>query len=277
EEVEKESDGKITVEIHTDGQLGDDNELIEGMGIGSIDMGMIGVEPMTTLSPKLMATNLPFLFDDRETAYRVLDGELGEEMVENLPDEQNIRALGYFENGFRDITNSKGAIKKPQDLEGLDIRTPESSISLSIFESLGANPTPMDFGELYSALDQGVVDGQENPLALTDSSNFSEVQDYVSLTEHIYSPMILTISEEVWDDMPSDLQETVEDAADKAKEYEREESKNQEEEIIENLEEEIEVNEVDKEPFIEGTEKVYDELKSDIGEDYLEKIEKETD
>lgn len=271
--VEEKTDGQVTVELYPDGQLGHDNELTEGMSMGSIEMGMIGVEPITTMAPKLKAVNLPFLFTDRENAYEVLDGEIGQEMVENLPDEQGIRVLGYFENGFRHISNSKGEIESPDDLEDLDIRTPESSVSLAIFEALGANPTPMSFGELYTGLEQGTVDGQENPVSLIYTTKFYEVQDYVSITGHMYSPMVLTISEQQWQNLSKEQQEAVQTAADEAKDYERELSAEQEAEYIESLKEEgVTISEPELEPFIEATESVYDKFEEDFDPDFYERL-----
>lgn len=271
--VEESTDGQVRVEVYPDGQLGHDRDLTEGMNMGTIEMGMIGLEPLTSMAPKLKAVNLPFLFTDRETAYEVLDGELGQEMVENLPGEHGIRVLGYFENGFRHISNSRTEIKTPEDLNGLAIRTPESSVSLAIFNALGANPTPMSFGELYTGLEQGTVDGQENPAALIYTTAFYEVQDYVSLTGHMYSPMVLTISEQKWSSLSPELQEAIVEAADGAKDYERQLSAEQEAEYIELLKEEgVTITEPELEPFVEATQSVYDEFESDFDPDFYERL-----
>ena len=271
--VEEKTEGKVTVELFSDGKLGHDKDLVEGMKLGTIQAGMIGVEPLTNIAPKLKATNLPYIFADRETAYKVLDGEVGQEMVENLPSEQGVRILGYFENGFRNVTNSRNEILTPEDLKGLKIRTPDSPVSLAIFNALGANPTPMSFGELYTALEQGTVDGQENPLALIHSSKLYEVQEYVSLTGHIYSPMVLAISEKTYQDLGEELQKLVQEAADEAKEYERTVSEEQESELISALEAEgVKISEPDKTPIIEATKDVHLEFDAEYGADFYERL-----
>ncbi len=271
--VEEKTNEQIEVQLFPDGQLGHDKDLTEGMKLGTIQMGMIGVEPLTNVAPKLKAINLPYLFKDRETAYKVLDGEIGKEMVENLPEEQGVRVLGYFENGFRNVSNSKREILTPEDLDGLKLRTPSSKVSLAIFEALGANPTPMSFGELYTALEQGTVDGQENPLALIHSAKFYEVQDYVSLTNHMYSPMVLTISEKTWKSLSPELQKTVQEAADEAKDYERQLSADQEEELIETLKSEgVTISEPDLEPFVEATKDVHKQFDDQYGAEFYQRL-----
>lgn len=271
--VEEKTDGQVTIELFPDGQLGHDKELTDGMGLGTIDMGMVGVEPVTTMAPKLQAINLPYLFTDRETAYSVLDGEIGQEMVQELPEQSGVRILGYFENGFRHISNSNGEINSIEDLKGLKIRTPESAVSLAIIEALGANPTPMSFGELYTGLQQGTVNGQENPAALFYTSKFYEVQDHLALTRHMYSPMLLAISEEKWASLSTELQEAIQEAADEAKEYERNLSKEQEEEFIEKAKEEgVTVTEPNLDSFIEATKDVHLEFDADYGADFYESL-----
>lgn len=271
--VEEKTGGQVKVELFPDGQLGHDRDLTEGMNLGTIEMGMIGVEPLTTMAPKLKAINLPFLFTDRDTAYAVLDGEIGEEMVEELPTNHGIRVLGFFENGFRHISNSKQEINTPEDLQGLAIRTPESPVSLAIFQALGANPTPMSFGELYTALEQGTVDGQENPVSLIYTAKLFEVQDYVSLTGHMYSPMVLTISEKKWSTLSPELQAAVQEAAAEAKAYERQLSEKQEGEYIANLKEAgVIISEPDVTLFVDATKDVHQEFDDEYGAAFYQKL-----
>ncbi|MBZ4645297.1 MAG: hypothetical protein PWR27_197 [Petroclostridium sp.] len=273
EVLEKKSNGQFEVQLFSDGKLGHDRDLVEGMKLGTIQMGMIGVEPLTNVAPKLKATNLPYIFKDRETAYKVLDGEIGQEMVADLPQKQGIRVLGYFENGFRNVTNSKREILTPKDLNGLKIRTPQSPVSLAIFKALGANPTPMSFGELYTALEQGTVDGQENPLALIVSAKLYEVQKYVSLTGHIYSPMVLVISEKTWSKLSPEQQKVIQEAADEAKKYERDLSAKQEGDLIKELEAKgVKIGRPDIAPFIEATKDVHVEFDKEYGADFYEKL-----
>lgn len=272
--VEKKSKGKIKVEIYSDGKLGHDNDLVEGMKMGTVQMGMIGVEPLATIEPKLKAINLPYVFDDRQSAYKVLDGEIGKEMVAYLPEKQGLRVLGFFENGFRNITNSKRPIHSPRDLQGLKIRTPQSPVSIAIFKALGANPTPMSFGELYTALEQGTVDGQENPLSLIYSSKLYEVQKHIALTRHIYSPMVLIISENTWSELSPELQKIVLEAANEAKNYERELSAKEEKELLKQLEQKgVKISRPDLEEFKQVTKDVHLQFDSDYGSDFYKRLE----
>lgn len=277
EVLEKNSNGQFEVQLFSDGKLGHDRDLVEGMKLGTIQMGMIGVEPLTNVAPKLKAINLPFIFTERATAYKILDGEIGQEMVADLPQKQGNRVLGYFENGFRNITNSKHEVLTPKDLAGLKIRTPQSPVSLAIFKALGANPTPMSFGELYTALEQGTVDGQENPLALIYTAKLYEVQKYVSLTGHIYSPMVLVISEKTWSKLTPEQQKMIQEAADEAKKYERDLSAQQENDLIKKLEEKgVKISRPDVAPFVEATKDVHLEFDNEYGADFYEKLIKAT-
>ncbi|ADC52295.1 TRAP dicarboxylate transporter, DctP subunit (plasmid) [Alkalihalophilus pseudofirmus OF4] len=271
--IEEKTDGKVTVEIHSDGQLGHDREIVDGMGIGTIEMGMVGVEPVTTLAPKLQVVNLPYVFTDRDTAYSVLDGEIGSEMVEHLPEKSGIRILGYFDNGFRHVSNSQGEINDVSDLRGLAIRTPESPVSLAIFRAFGANPTPMSFGELYTGLQQGTVDGQENPVSLFYTSGFYEIQDHLALTRHMYSPMLLAISEQKWASLSPEIQDAIVEASKEARDYERNLSQEQEEEYIEKVKEEgVTITEPNLDPFIEETKEVYKNFENEFGDDFYKRV-----
>lgn len=272
--LEQKSRGQFVVQVFADGKLGFDRDLAEGIKLGTIQMGLIGLEPLTTIEPKLKSINLPYVFKDRATAYKVLDGEVGKEISAELPKKQGLRVLGYVENGFRNVTNSKKEILTPKDLAGLKIRTPESPVSLGIFKAFGANPTPMSFGELYTALEQGIVDGQENPLALIVSSKFYEVQKYVSLTSHIYSPIVLAISENTWGKLSPEQQKMVQESADEAKKYQRDESAKQESELIKQLESKgVKISKPDLAPFIEATKDVHTAFDKDYGADFYQRLQ----
>ncbi|GAX89821.1 TRAP transporter substrate-binding protein [Effusibacillus lacus] len=276
--VEAKTNGQIKVEVYSDGTIGHDKELIDFMKTGgAVQMGMLGVEPLTTIEPKLKVVNLPYLFTDRETAYKVLDGELGAEMVASLPKKQGLRVLAYFENGFRHLTNSKREILTPEDVKGLKIRTPQSPVSLSIFKALGANPTPMAFGEVFPALEQKVIDGQENPLSLIFSAKFYEVQKHVALTGHMYSPMVLAISEAVWSKLTPEQQKAVQEAANEARDYERKLSAEQEADLVKKIEAAgVKISRPDVSKFKEATKNVHLEFDNEYGADFYEKLMKAT-
>lgn len=271
--VESKTNGQVKVDIYSDGTIGHDNDLVNFMKTANVQMGMLGVEPLVTLSPKLKVINLPYIFTDRETAYKVLDGELGAEMVAELPSKHGIRILSYFENGFRNVSNSKHEILTPADLNGLKIRTPQSPVSLAIFKALGSNPTPMNFGELYQALEQKIVDGQENPLANIYTNNLHEVQKFISLTGHMYSPMVLAISEKTWSQLSPELQKSVQEAANEARDYERKLSADEEADFVKKLEEAgVKISRPDIQPFIEATKDVHNEFDAEYGADFYQKV-----
>lgn len=216
----------------------------------------------------------PFLFPDNESADYVLDSEIGQNLLDKL-EEEGIIGLAYWENGFRHLTNSKRAVKEPEDAEGLKIRTMENEMHLDAWKELGANPTPMEFGELFSAMQQGVVDGQENPWGTIYLQNFFEVQDYASNTGHVYSPFVLMISEKFWDDLPEDLQEVVKRAAKITKHHNRRLNRAMNEEYLDKLHEEMDVTMLsteEKSAFQEKVQPVYDDYESDIGEDLMQDV-----
>jgi tripartite ATP-independent transporter DctP family solute receptor len=270
--VEAKSNGQIKVNIFSDGTIGQDNELVNFLKTGNVQMGMIGVEPLNSIAPKLKTINLPYIFADRKAAYTVLDGKLGTEMVAGLP-AQGLRVIGYFENGFRVTSNSKHEVLTPANLKGLKIRTPQSPVSLSIFKALGSNPTPMPFGELYAALEQKTVDGQENPLANIYSNNLHEVQKFISITNHIYSPMVLAISEKTWTQMTPEQQKIVQEASNEARDYERKVSTDEEADYVSKLEKAgVKISKPDLKPFIEATKDVHLEFDKEYGEDFYKAV-----
>ena len=271
--VEEKTDGDVIVNIYPGGQIGHDRDLTEGIQLGIIEMGLIGTEPLTTFSPKMAVINLPFIFRNREVAYAILDGEIGNEIIAPL-EKQGIINLAWMENGFRNITNSVRTIDSPADLKGLKIRTPNSPVSLAIFKALQANPTPMNFGEVYTALQQGTIDGQENPLALIYTSKFYEVNKHISLTGHIYSPCVLLISKQFFTSLPADYQEIVKKAAIVARDRQRAESMRREQTYVDRLKAAGAV--INENPqldlFIEATSNVWREFADQFGEEIYLKI-----
>jgi len=192
------SNGAFVGEQAPGGQLGGERDLIEGLQIGSVDMAISSTGPLGNFVPEVFALDLPFLFRDYDHARKVLDGEIGQELLAKV-DENNLVGLAWAENGFRHVTNSQRPITKPEDLEGVKLRTMENRVHMAAFTGMGASPTPMAFPELFGALQQGVVDGQENPITVITASKFWEVQKYVSLTGHVYSPAIILASPALMD------------------------------------------------------------------------------
>jgi tripartite ATP-independent transporter DctP family solute receptor len=187
------SGGGFTGEQAPAGQLGGERDMIEGLQIGSLDVVITSTGPLGNFVPQVYALDLPFLFRDYDHARTVLDGEIGQELLDEIS-KNNLVALAWSENGFRHVTNSQRAVRTPEDLAGLKLRTMENKVHMAAFSGMGAAPTPMAFPELFSALQQGVVDGQENPVTVITASKFWEVQKYVSLTGHVYSPAAVLAS-----------------------------------------------------------------------------------
>lgn len=256
--VAEESGGEIEVQVFPAAQLGSERDMVEGLQLGSLEMTLTSTGPMGNFVPQVKLFNMPFLFKDRESCYSVLDGEIGQGIADKFV-KVGIRSLGWYENGFRNITNSKRPINAPADMEGLKIRVMEDDVFILTMKALGASPTPMAFGELYTALEQGVVDAQENPLAVIHSSRFFEVQEYLAMTGHFYSPAVMLISEITWQTLSPEHQKIIADAAAKAKVYEREISLKADQELEQALAEEgMTVTHPDKAPFIKAVAPVYE-------------------
>lgn len=275
EEVEKESDGKVEVQIFPNGELyGSDRELIEALQLNNIEMSLVGTPSLGNFDERFYVLDLPFIFDDREGPREALSGELGEELSSGLED-INLKALGYGYDGFRHILNSKQPIETLEDMKGLKLRVQESEIQEAIFNALDANASPLAYGELYSALQQNVYDGMDGPFAMIDSGKFYEVQDYMSLTSHQYSGLVFLMSNDKFNELPEDLQGVVSEATTNMESDYYGLVDEAEDTIRERLEEEdlIEINEISKEErkkFIEATQPVYDEYSDVVGEKLIE-------
>ncbi|NSX53545.1 TRAP transporter substrate-binding protein [Parasulfitobacter algicola] len=187
------SDGAFVGEQAPAGQLGGERDMIEGLQIGSMDVVITSTGPLGNFVPEVFALDLPFLFRDYDHARKTLDGEIGQELLAKIG-ENDLVGLAWSENGFRHVTNSQRPVRTPADLNGLKLRTMENKVHMTAFSGMGASPTPMAFPELFTALQQGVVDGQENPVTVITASKFWEVQNYVSLTGHVYSPAVVLAS-----------------------------------------------------------------------------------
>ncbi|MGD8250828.1 MAG: DctP family TRAP transporter solute-binding subunit [Desulfobacterales bacterium] len=256
--VAEKSNGALEVQVFPAAQLGSERDMVEGLQLGSLEMTLTSTGPLGNFVPQVKLFNLPFLFKDRETCYKVLDGPVGTSIADKFP-AVGIRSLGWFENGFRNVTNSKRAIMAPTDMDGLKIRVMEDDVFILTMKSLGASPLPMAFGELYTALEQKTVDAQENPLAVIHSSRFFEVQKYLAMTGHFYSPAMLLISEITWKSLSPEHQSIITDAAAQARDFERKISL----EADQKLEAELKaagmtVTHPDKTPFVEAVAGVYE-------------------
>ncbi|AUH32241.1 TRAP transporter substrate-binding protein [Paracoccus tegillarcae] len=251
--VEEKTEGRITVDVGGSAQYGDDVEALTQMRLGTLALAANSQGSTSGVVEEFAVIGLPFLFSDLSQAWEVLDGEVGQKLDE-AAQAQGLKVLAFWDNGIRQISNNTRPITTTADLEGLKIRTPPDPMTLEIFETLGANPTPMAFSELYVALQQGVVDGQENPLMNIESSKLYEVQKYISLTGHKYESTPVLVSRMIWDGLEAADQQALLDAAAEAGEYNRELSQKSDAELRPKLEEAgVTFNEVDTAPFIEAT------------------------
>ncbi len=256
--VEEGTDDALVVDVGGNSQYGDDMEALTQMRMGTLAFSSNSQGTTSSVVPQFSVLGLPFLFDSLPTAWKVMDGEVGDEL-KKLAEEQNLVLLALWDNGIRHVSNNVHPIETPEDLDGLKIRTPPDEMTVDIFEALGANPTPMNFSELYIGLEQGVVDGQENPLMNIYSSKLHEVQDYISLTGHKYESTPLLMSKAVWDTLTPEQQEVIQEAAVEAGEFNRQASLQADEDLRKEMEEAgVAFNEVEKQPFIEATSSVYD-------------------
>ncbi len=186
-ELREQSDGRIGLEIFPNSQLGGEREAVENIQFGNIDLTFVSSAPVASFAPAFFAFDIPFLFSDRAQAYEVLDGEIGREIMATL-EPAGMVGLAYWENGFRQLTNSRQEIRTPEDLAGFKMRTMENEVHIAAWRAVGANPAPLAFNELFTALQQGTFDAQEGPINLFYDMKFNEVQGFISKTNHIYSP-----------------------------------------------------------------------------------------
>ena len=271
EEIAEKTGGEITAKVFPSGQLGGDADLINSMALdsGTVDIIITDASNFATYEPKMGVSALPFQFSDFDTAWAFMDSDVEAGVEEALID-QNMRVLAHYCNGFRCVTNSKGAVETPDDMKGMLIRTPENPVIMGTMTALGANPQPLAFSELYQALQQGTYDAQENPIPVIYNNKLYEVQDYLSVTNHIYSGMCFTIAESVWSGLTEEQQQIIQDAANASAEADREMNREQTDSLVASLEEEgMNINYPDLAPFAEATASVLTDNADTYGEDLL--------
>ncbi|WCK56409.1 TRAP transporter substrate-binding protein [Aneurinibacillus sp. Ricciae_BoGa-3] len=209
--VEAKTHGAIKVEIYPNGQIGNDQTMIQGLQTGTLEALGVSTSILANFSPGMYAFDLPFVFKDEKAADKVLDGQYGQK-VGNALEDQGMVFLSYMENGFRNLTNSKHEIKTVDDVAGMKIRTMQSPMQLDIWKAMGANPTPIAYSELFTSMQQHVVDGEENPFGNIALDRFYEVQKYLTLTNHVYNPMGLVMSKKFFDSLTPEEQKIVKEA-----------------------------------------------------------------
>lgn len=256
EDLQAELGDAHTVEFYADGQLGDEKELMQKLRLGTVQFTLIS-SIMTNVAPEFALFDMPFLVQDR-AHLKAINAEIVQTDLAPKAEEAGLKVLSTWENGFRQITNNTRPINTPADLEGLKIRTPSSEWRVAMFKEWGANPTPMAFSEVFVALQTGTMDGQENPLTNITGANFQEVQQYLSLTGHVYSPTYLTTGLGTWNDLPEDVQAAATTVAASVQDWSLAQGEAADNELVDKVKAAgMEVNTADKAAFIEASAPIY--------------------
>ncbi|WP_345798637.1 TRAP transporter substrate-binding protein [Castellaniella sp. MT123] len=220
QQLKQKTDGRITMQIFPSSQLGSEREQIESIQLGNLDMSFVSSAVLGAFNPQFFALDIPFMFKDRAGVYRVLDGKIGTQLMASL-DKVGIKGLAYWENGFRQLTNNVRPIRSPKDLEGMKMRTMENEVHIAAWKAEGANPAPLAFGELFTALQQGTFDAQEGPINLFYDMKFYEVQKYITRTNHVYSPWPLLINPDVYNSFSAKDREIFDQVVKDTTQYQR--------------------------------------------------------
>lgn len=263
QDVNQALKGKVEVRVFHSSQLGSDEQMIKGIRVGAPEM-QIPSTVMSTVDQRFGVFEMPYLIVNRAHIKKAAENaQVQKALFEPLP-ARGIRVLGVWENGFRHITNNVRPIVKPEDLKGIKLRVPGGVWRVKMFQAYGANPSPMPFAEVYSALQSGVMDGQENPFTQIYSAKFQEVQKFLSLTGHVYTPAFLIVSEEFWKKQPKDVQDTIARVARETGDFARSEGERLDRELQSKLAPPMKSNDPDKEAFIKASAAVYEEFGKQI-------------
>jgi TRAP-type transport system periplasmic protein len=256
--------GKYKVITYGSSQLGGDKELLQKLKLGTVEFA----EPSTVMSSEsdiFGVFEMPYLVKDREHMKRI-EKELFWSKMEPAVEKKGLKLLAIWENGFRHITNNKRPIVTPADLQGMKLRVPEGKWRVKMFQAYGANPSPMKFSEVFTALQTGVMDGQENPFAQIASAKFYEVQKYLSLTGHVYSPAYLAVGLKKWNSLPADVRKTLDATAKDVQAWVYEKAAKDDEVLLEKMKASgsIQVNNANKDAFIAASKPVYEEFAKEV-------------
>ncbi len=275
DKVKEKTNGRVEVQIFPGGQLGGEKAQLEGLMAGTHDFHLGTQAPLSNWLPQFMALDLPYLISSEQQADKILNGEVGKYLLNLLPS-KGLYGLGWGENGFRDFTNSKRPLFTPDDLKGLKIRVMENKLMIDTFKLWGCDPTPIPFPEVYTALQQKTVDGQENPAILIEKSRFYEVQKYLSITHHFYSPLILYASKVTMDKLPEDIKKAIFEAGAEACEYQKKVLREDNAKAVAVMEKAgIQVNRLTPEQmkvWADTSRPIYEMYKDKMGADIYEKV-----
>ena len=254
--------GRAKVEVYGSSQLGNDEAMLQKLKLGQIAFSLPS-SIMSSVSPTFGVFEMPYLIKDRDHMRRVRD-QLGPVFVE-AAEARGYHIAGFWENGFRNVTNNVRPVVKPEDLQGIKLRTPKGEWRVKMFQSYGANPTPMAFSEVFTALKTGVIDGQENPLTQIYAGKFQEVQKYLSMTGHVYSPVYLATSSRTWKGWDQGLRSVIEDCAKQASDFAYKTSAQMDQDLVAKIEQAgVKVNDADKDAFIAASKPIYEEFGAQV-------------
>ena len=266
--------GRYEVKVFHSSQLGNDSEMLKGIKVGVLEMFMPSTM-MSTIDDQYGVFEMPYLFKDRAQVKRVAeDPQVRKILYDPLP-AKGVRVLGFWENGFRVITNNVRPIVVPGDLKGIKLRVPKGVWRVKMFKAYGANPTPMAYGEVFAALQAGVIDGQENPFAQIWGGKFHETQKYLSLTDHVYTPVFLVAGERWWKGVPADVQKTLSRIAEEVGDFARATGAQMDKDLLEKMKPSLKVNEADKDAFVKASKPIYEDFTKEVkgGKELLDRIQ----
>ena len=277
DEVYEKTEGRVKIEVFANSVLGNERDMIEALQMGTLDITLPNSAPLSNFTDALKVFDLPFLFEDTEDAYAVIDSDIGSNMLDSLQ-EIGVVGLSMWENGFRYIANNKMEVKTPEDLKGMKIRTMENPIHMASFKAWGADATAMAWGEVYTALQQKTIDGLENPVSPIYQNKLHEVAPYLTMTGHFYCPAPLLISQKTWEKISEADQKVIKELSDKYKDIERQLCADIEVEYKEKmLEEGVSiVEDIDKAAWREAAQPVYDDYEDEVGRDLIKQIQEMT-
>lgn len=271
--VERQSNGRIEVQLFPNRQLGDEKPMLEGIRFGTVDAAVITNAVVAQIEPAFQVNDLPFLFGSEAQAHKVLDGKVGQTLTKKL-ESKGVVALGYMEGGFRHMINNVRPVSRPEDVKGVKYRVMQNPVYIDMFSSMGGNAVPMAWGETFTAVQQGTIDGLEIPIAVIDSSKYNEVTKFLSLTNHTYSMIALLISKKSLDKLPKDLQEVVREAGRTAVGAQRQAAGANARQLVDTLAKKgMKVNPVgDIAPFRASVKPVYDKFTPSIGKELMGEV-----
>jgi tripartite ATP-independent transporter DctP family solute receptor len=278
--IEEKSNGRYVIDIYPTQQLGSSREMIEGMQMNTIEITFLPTAKFGGFDQRLNIADMPFLFPNEDIFFEIMDGEVGQEAMSGLTD-IGIKGLSYIAEGYKSITNNVRPLKTPDDLKGLKMRTMETPLIMDMFSAWGANPVPIDFSEVYNSLQQGVADGQENPYLSTHDMKFYEVQKYMTISDHAYLSYFISCSNQWWESLSKEDQDMFMDVCREVSAFTRVKMAEANDGYYKVFEESgVEIyhlTDEEKALFREAVQPVYEQYKSVIGEDLLNRAIEQAD